>query len=291
LRDEGAGFQQQNRIREAINKYRESLTYWPDKQLEEHVRKLEASLTAVAPPPPTPPVVPPVGPTAVPPADPPRSLDGAYSGQISGAASGTIQMSVTGDRATGTINGTYQGDRFTGSWSGTLNKATGDLQGVLKGDLAGYAFTGNITGRIQGAQATGTWNARNQYGNPTGAWQATQGGGAATMGTSTGTGVGSTSQRGTSVMAEITNKSRQNAHIFLEGESFGPANRFAPGESRKVSVAMPASGSITFKAGRDGTVMATKRWTGDTNSPGRVPVVIFDDTNPFEKLTIATGLR
>jgi hypothetical protein len=92
-------------------------------------------------------------------------------------------------------------------------------------------------------------------------------------------------------MAEITNKSRQNAHIFVEGESFGTANRFTPGESRKVSVAMPANGSITFKAGRDGTVMATKRWTGDPSSTNRVPVVIFDDTNPYERLLITTGLR
>ena len=92
-------------------------------------------------------------------------------------------------------------------------------------------------------------------------------------------------------MAEITNKSRQNAHIFVEGESFGTANRFAPGESRKVSVAMPANGSITFKAGRDGQVMATKRWTGDASSTNRVPVVIFDDTNPYERLLIMTGLR
>ena len=293
LRDEGAGFQQQNRIREAINKYRESLAYWPDKQLEEHVRKLESSLTAVAPPPPTPPVVPPVGPTAVPPVEPPRSLDGTYSGQISGAASGTIQMTVTGDRTTGTINGTYQGDRFAGSWSGTLNRATGDLQGVLTGDVSGYAFTGSITGRIQGAQVNGTWNARNQYGNPTGAWQATRGPGVAAMGTGPGavSAAGNTPQRGASVMAEITNKSRQNAHIFVDGESFGPANRFAPGESRKVSVAMPANGSITFKAGRDGQVMATKRWTGDPSSTNRIPVVIFDDTNPYDKLIITTGLR
>jgi hypothetical protein len=37
--------------------------------------------------------------------------------------------------------------------------------------------------------------------------------------------------------------------------------------------------------------MATKRWAGEPGNTGRVPVVVFDDTNPFEKLTIATGLR
>jgi tetratricopeptide (TPR) repeat protein len=399
-RDEGAGFQQQNRIREAINKYRESLTYWPDNQLDEHVRKLESSLTAVAP---QPPVSPPTGSatiwtgtwksdprpgkedvifvltqsgnrvtgtykvdvimpsaagaqqkiamtgkleatgsgnklngifrdredkentgtfdltmapagnsftavarsggttenwtarrtsagaTVVPPADPPLSFDGTYGGAISGAASGSIQITVTGERTNGAINGTYQGDRFSGSWSGTLNKATGELQGTLKGDVSGYAFTGSITGRIQGSQANGTWNAKNQYGNPTGTWQATRGGSASP--TSTGTGAGSASRGGTSVTAEITNKSSQNAHVFTEGETFSPSNRLAPGEKRKVSVQMTANGTVTFKAGRDGQVMATKRWDGEPGNPNRVPVVIFDDTNPFDKLTVVTGLR
>ena len=52
-----------------------------------------------------------------------------------------------------------------------------------------------------------------------------------------------------------------------------------------------SDGSVTFKAGRDGQVMATKRWTGDPNSPGRVPVVTLDDSNPYDKLVITTGLR
>ncbi len=56
-------------------------------------------------------------------------------------------------------------------------------------------------------------------------------------------------------------------------------------------VRMLSDGSVTFKAGRDGQVMATKRWTGDPNSPGRVPVVTFDDSNPYDKLVITTGLR
>jgi hypothetical protein len=234
--------------------------------------------------------------TAVPPPEPPRSFDGSYSGGISGGASGTIQMTVAGDRASGTINGTYQGDRFSGSWSGTVNRITGDVRGTLKGDVSGYAFAGDITGRIQGAQASGAWNAKNQYGNPTGTWQATRGGSASSTSTSAGTGststgTGSTSQGRTSVMAEITNKSKQNAHVFVEGESFSPSNRLAPGEKRNVSVQMTPNGTITFKAGRDGQVMATKRWDGDPGNANRVPVVVFDDTNPYDKLLITTGLR
>jgi hypothetical protein len=405
LRDEGAGLQQQNRIRDAIDKYRESLTIWPDKQLEEHVRKLEASLAAATATSQqtTQSVTPPTASTgnwagtwksdprpgkedvlliltqsgyrvagtynvedmmpnatggqqkvsmsgklqgtnsgnkvngvfrdsqdkentatfewtmasdgnsfttvvrfdgktenwtarragtaqtAVPPPEPPRSFDGAYSGSIRGVTSGTIQFGVYGNRVSGTINGIYQGDRFNGSWSGTVDRATGAIQATLTGDVAGYAFTGNLGGRIEETRASGTWNAKNQYGNPMGTWQATRGTGTSSAGT--GTGSGSASQRGTSVTAEITNKSRQNAHVFVEGETFSPSNRLAPGECRKVSVAMPANGSITFKAGRDGQVMASKRWDGEPGNPSRVPVVIFDDTNPYDKLVVTTGLR
>jgi hypothetical protein len=118
--------------------------------------------------------------TPVPPPAP--SFDGAYSGPIAGAASGTIQLSVAGDKASGTISGTYSGDRFTGLWSGTVNKTTGEVQGVLKGDVSGNAFTGSVAGRIQGTQASGTWNAKNQYGNPTGTWQATKAGSTSSKG-------------------------------------------------------------------------------------------------------------
>jgi hypothetical protein len=93
------------------------------------------------------------------------------------------------------------------------------------------------------------------------------------------------------VMAEITNKSKQNAHVFVEGESFSPSNRLAPGESRKVPVRMQPDGSVTFKAGRDGQVMGTRRWTGEPGNTGGVPVVVFDDTNPFDRLSVTTGLR
>jgi hypothetical protein len=94
-----------------------------------------------------------------------------------------------------------------------------------------------------------------------------------------------------SLAAEITNRSKANAHVFLEGEAFGPGNRFAPGESRRVNVTMSRDGRIVFKAGRDGQVLATKTWVGDPAAPNRVPVVVFDDANPNEKLSISTGLR
>ena len=94
-----------------------------------------------------------------------------------------------------------------------------------------------------------------------------------------------------SVTAELTNSSRENTHIFTEGETFGPGNRLAPGEKRRVAVTMKSDGSVTFKAGRNGQVMATKTWRGNPGDPSRVPVVVFDESNPFDKLTVTTGLR
>jgi len=93
------------------------------------------------------------------------------------------------------------------------------------------------------------------------------------------------------VIAEITNRSKMNAHVFTEGENFGPGNKLAPGEKRKVSVTMKADGTVVFKAGRDGKVMSTKAWRGDPNDITRVPVVVFDESNPYDKLIISTGLR
>ena len=93
------------------------------------------------------------------------------------------------------------------------------------------------------------------------------------------------------VVAEITNKSNQDTHVFPDGEAFSSSNRFAPGEKRKVNVSMKADGSVVFKAGRNGQVMATKTWRGNPGDTSRVPVVVFDDTNPFDTLTTVTGFR
>jgi tetratricopeptide (TPR) repeat protein len=46
LRDEGYALQQQSRLKEAVAKYRESLSYWPDPQLEKYVKDIEARMAA-----------------------------------------------------------------------------------------------------------------------------------------------------------------------------------------------------------------------------------------------------
>jgi len=44
LREEGAQLQQQNRLQDAIAKYNQSLQFWPDQKLKEHVASIEGKL-------------------------------------------------------------------------------------------------------------------------------------------------------------------------------------------------------------------------------------------------------
>lgn len=46
-------------------------------------------------------------------------------------------------------------------------------------------------------------------------------------------------------------------HILVPGESFGEANRLEPGQQRETRERIPESSRITFRAGRNGTVLVT----------------------------------
>jgi tetratricopeptide (TPR) repeat protein len=96
---------------------------------------------------------------------------------------------------------------------------------------------------------------------------------------------------GQPISAEVHNTSREAVHIVADGMAYGPANRLLPGEKRVLQVTPRADGSVTFLAGRNGQTLATKVWQGVAGDRTRVPVVTFDESNPFEKLAVATGLR
>lgn len=90
------------------------------------------------------------------------------------------------------------------------------------------------------------------------------------------------------VTAIFENKSLENVHIFVDGETFGPGNRLAPGETRRVVVRVPANGRIKFYAGRNGQLIATKSWDGDPEHLDRYPRVAFSNSG---QLLVITGLR
>jgi hypothetical protein len=102
---------------------------------------------------------------------------------------------------------------------------------------------------------------------------------------------GSPSASASTLSAELRNASREAVHIVVEGDRYDPANRLSPGEKRVLLVTPKADGSVTFQAGRNGQTIATKIWRGVAGDKSRVPVVVFDEANPFEKLVITTGLR
>lgn len=95
------------------------------------------------------------------------------------------------------------------------------------------------------------------------------------------------------VMAVLENKSQNNVHIFIEGQdNFGPHNRLIPNEKRNLKFNPPAEGGfVRFIAGRNGQKIAECKWEYDPSSKPRFPYVIFDETNPFNKLTCKTGLK
>jgi hypothetical protein len=91
-----------------------------------------------------------------------------------------------------------------------------------------------------------------------------------------------------SVIATVKNESGQPTHIFADGDTFGPTNRLAPGETRRVTLVLPASGRIRFTAGRDGKVIEQRNWDGDPSDTKRVPSVVF---SAGEKLIVVTSLN
>ncbi len=203
----------------------------------------------------------------------------------------SFNLSQSGSRLTGTFRadvpytsstGARQKESFRGTLEGTVSgsRVTGSFRASNDTKPSGYfeftmAASGNVFAAVVRAEdGTDTYTVRRS-------------GSAASSGTSVSAGQ---TASGT-VTAEITNRSRDYAHVFTNGETFGPANRLAPGEKRRVAVAMKPDGSVTFKAGRDGQVMATKTWRGVPGDASRVPVVVFDDTNPYDRLTVTTGLR
>ncbi len=93
--------------------------------------------------------------------------------------------------------------------------------------------------------------------------------------------------------ALVENRSSGNIHIFVEGQdSFGPHNRIAPKEKIKIKFnPSDKNNIIKFIAGRNGQKIAECKWEYDGNSSSRYPVVVYDEKNPFEKLSCKTGLK
>ncbi len=145
LRDEGATLQGHNRIREAIAKYRESLRYVPDPQLEAHIRKLEASLAA-KPTTPTPPTATSASPAV-------GSWTGVWKSSA-GPEGEVVSFSLTasGSRVTGTFSVAVPYTASSGA------RKTETLGGPLEGTITGNRAKGTFREKSD-AKHTGTFDA------------------------------------------------------------------------------------------------------------------------------------
>jgi hypothetical protein len=213
----------------------------------------------------------------------------AWSGAWrSGPGPGGETVSMTLTQSGNRVSGTYRVDEP----GGRQRVSEGGVDGSLSGSrLSGTFRASGVSGTMEGTMEVGndSFTVIMRSGQDSDSYRLRRSGGVGPASQSPAPTVTTTSQK--TVVSQITNRSNQNTHIFPDGEAFSPSNRFAPGEKRKVNVSMKADGTVVFKAGRDGKVMSTKAWRGDPNDTTRVPVVVFDDTNPFDKLTVVTGLR
>ncbi len=302
---EGAALQQQGRLQEAIAKYKESLVCWPNPQLESHIKQLQIKISS-----PVTTTQEPIKPVPVPVTiqdaqtinflgkykltDPNRSTaqyhgdailqkndeglvreyrDGSlikpkYPETMKKEGYLPVRWHFDRDRKKflfdWTLNGKLKGlGYFEGSISGDTNHFT--LQGHWADGAAGQLRLERMEGYLQeGTQvSSGTTPSTDQGIKPT----------------------------QNSMTITLKNVSRENVHIFQKGESFSPNNRITPGGSRKITITSPSNGWLEFCAGRNGQIISCEKKGIDPKDTSRVYTVIFDESNPYKKLLISTGLR
>jgi hypothetical protein len=222
--------------------------------------------------------------------------DGTVTGQLDEAKMLAALRADEGFRAakmiTNALKGTVAGNRFTAHLDMTVD-LTYELLGAEKGRIVTVAdFTGTVQpdGTITGrCHCTLTPGAPNLALDPqTTDWDFVAKQESAAQAPPTTSAATPATTSGVTVTATLENKSTENVHIFAEGETFGAQNRLAPGETRQVAVKMAANGAVKFTVGRNGTVLGTKTWFGDPDSPNRVPRVVFTAEG---SLLIMTSLR
>ena len=272
LRDEGAALQKQNRIRDAVVKYRESLQYIPDPALERHIRVLEASLAQK----PQTPVQPPKPPVTTQPMT--GTLSGSWTVSCNEGTKYNLTITQTGSSFDAVI--VNEGERTT-----------------YRGTIAGRTFTAqpsvpepNTTVQIRGTIVSNdelqeehivTFQSPGQkpYTYVDKCTIRRAGGGT------------SVPQSGASkpLTAELTNSGKDNVHIFVEGQdTAGPQNRLSPGQTRTIAVQPVANGKAKFVFMRGSASLGSCYWE---TSVERVAVVKFTEQGGKAQPVCTTRLR
>jgi hypothetical protein len=263
-RDEGAALQQQNRLKEALAKFRASHDCWPTPEMEQHIRNVEQTIAqqGTTPKPPEPPT---------PPVSTSRNLTGKWTANCGDKQSYIVTISHYGntfdaEADTEAYKGTITGNTITGKSYGLRDTINGEIisDNEIRIQVTGYIgdtpFTNKCTLKRTGSTSTGQTPANSKQ------------------------------QQGI-VSVTLKNASNQNVHIYPKGETTRPDNRLTPGQSRQTTVAVSSDGFLNFCAGRNGADIACVKKGADPNYSGYKYTVIFDESNPHEKLMITTGLQ
>jgi len=274
LRTEGASLQQQRRLAEAISKYRESLNYWPDPALNSHIAQLQSAANK----PPVQKTVP--SPIKTTPVNSSKAKVIFDSGNIGGVYNNPTKPTVitVSTPHVVTLIQNYHWNNARGSRPGTI--ALRSSAGVLYGPWQTEGMDG------QGGVKNASWICYPNITIPAGSYTVVDSEPSTWAHNSQSGGRGFTRVDGypsgssavgslkaapppvsgmasaSSVKAVYKNASRENVHIFTEGESCSPPNRLKPGEERSVNVRLGTEGGVTFKVGHGGTIVASARRQG-----------------------------
>ena len=267
LRDEGAVLQNQKRLREAVAKYRESLKYWPDPALEDHIIKVENEIqrieiehqtkkTETLPSP------------SAPSTSASTDLTGTWTAKCTGGDAYTAKVTQSGSSFEAQVDtehyrGTITGNRISGKSTDQKDTISGEIisNNELRVVLTGYMGSSPIRNTCT-----------------------------LTRGSSASS-IPKNNASGKTLSVRVKNSSGQNVHIYPQGGKCSTDNKLTPGQSRTITVSIPSDGFLKFCAGRNGKEIECKKQGIDPGYSGYTYTVIFDESNPFKKLLIYTGLK
>jgi len=92
------------------------------------------------------------------------------------------------------------------------------------------------------------------------------------------------------VYATVRNRSARDITLAVCGEAPEKATPVRAGELRIRPFSLGPGGEVTFEVSRDGQVLETRTWRGNSHTTSVVPSLLYDDALKG-RLFVMTGLR
>ncbi len=196
------------------------------------------------------------------------NLTGSWSAKCTGGDAYTAKVTQSGSSFEAQVDtehyrGTITGNRISGKSADQIDTITGEIisNNELRVVLTGYMGSSPIKNTCT----------------------LTRG--------SSGSSIPKDNASGKTLSVRVKNSSGQNVHIYPQGGKCSPDNKLTPKQSRTITVSVPSDGFLKFCAGRNGKEIECKKQGIDPGNSGYTYTVIFDESNPFKKLLIYTGLK